>query len=179
MDSIRLFVVEDNSASNWIDATHQNKAMYPHTQIVITPVFEDENKLLEAFEPGACRYLLKSAELYKIREAIIEVYHGGMVVAPTFLRKHVKYFAKQNRAHFVEQRESNKQQSKNNASLTTRETECLQIIAKGLSNQETASVLNLSTATIRTHLEHIYQKLDVNNRVEAITEGIRQGIIDL
>ena len=63
--------------------------------------------------------------------------------------------------------------------LTERELECLQIIAKGLSNNEAAKVLGLSKATIRTHLEHIYQKLDVTNRVEAVTEGIRQGIIDL
>lgn len=63
--------------------------------------------------------------------------------------------------------------------LTLRELECLQMIAKGLSNQEVASVLSVSTATIRTHLEHIYQKLDVSNRVEAITEGIRQGLIEL
>lgn len=63
--------------------------------------------------------------------------------------------------------------------LTLRELECLQIVAKGLSNHETAEVLNLSKATIRTHLEHIYQKLEVSNRVEAITEGIRQGIIEL
>lgn len=53
------------------------------------------------------------------------------------------------------------------------------MIAKGLSNNEAAGVLGLSKATIRTHLEHIYQKLDVTNRVEAVTEGIRQGIIEL
>ena len=63
--------------------------------------------------------------------------------------------------------------------VTERELECLQIIAKSLSNNEAARVLGLSKATIRTHLEHIYQKLDVTNRVEAVTEGIRQGIIDL
>ena len=59
------------------------------------------------------------------------------------------------------------------------ENEILQIIAKGLSNNEAAKVLGLSKATIRTHLEHIYEKLDVTNRVEAVTEGIRQGIINI
>jgi DNA-binding NarL/FixJ family response regulator len=63
--------------------------------------------------------------------------------------------------------------------LTDRELEILQIIAKGLSNNEAAKVLGLSKATIRTHLEHIYEKLDVTNRVEAVTEGIRQGIINI
>jgi DNA-binding CsgD family transcriptional regulator len=57
--------------------------------------------------------------------------------------------------------------------------EILQIIAKGLSNAEAAKVLKISRATIRTHLEHIYAKMAVSNRVEAITEGIRQGLIDV
>jgi len=63
--------------------------------------------------------------------------------------------------------------------LSDREREILQLIAKGVSNSEAAKVLNLSKATIRTHLEHIYQKLEVTNRVEAVTEGIRKGIIDV
>jgi len=63
--------------------------------------------------------------------------------------------------------------------LTPREVEILQIIAKGLSNAEAARVLKISRATIRTHLEHIYAKMAVSNRVEAITEGIRQGLIDV
>lgn len=64
-------------------------------------------------------------------------------------------------------------------SLTNRELEILQIVAKGLSNQEAARVIGLSRATIRTHLEHVYEKLDVSNRVEAVAEGIRQGLIQI
>ncbi|MFL5404648.1 MAG: response regulator transcription factor [Myxococcales bacterium] len=63
--------------------------------------------------------------------------------------------------------------------LTEREIEILRLIAKGLSNNEAAHVLDLSRATVRTHLEHIYQKLDVTNRVEAVTEGLRKGIIEI
>ena len=63
--------------------------------------------------------------------------------------------------------------------LSERETEILQLIAKGISNNEAASMLGLSKATIRTHLEHIYAKLEVTNRVEAVTEGIRKGLIDV
>ena len=60
-----------------------------------------------------------------------------------------------------------------------RETEILQLIAKGISNSEAAKLLNLSKATIRTHLEHIYRKLEVTNRVEAVTEGLRKGLIQV
>lgn len=164
------------------DTTLQLKALFPHTEIIILTVFEDENKVLGALEAGASGYLLKSADINKIREAIIDVYHGGTVIQPTLARKLLKRFSKgafKTSVTFGEQEDFAKKQLQNAASLTTRELECLQIIAKGLSNQEVASVLNLSTATIRTHLEHIYQKLDASNRVEAITEGIRQGIIDL
>ena len=62
--------------------------------------------------------------------------------------------------------------------LSEREQEILQLIAKGVSNAEAAAVLGVSRATIRTHLEHIYQKLEVTNRVEAVTEGIRKGLIN-
>src|SRR5262245_28906538 len=61
------------------------------------------------------------------------------------------------------------------AMLSERETEVLQLIAKGITNAEAAHALSLSKATIRTHLEHIYEKLEVTNRVEAVMEGVRQG----
>jgi DNA-binding NarL/FixJ family response regulator len=63
--------------------------------------------------------------------------------------------------------------------LTPREQEILLAISRGLSNREVASMLHLSMATVRTHLEHIYAKLDVTNRTEAVTEGYRKGIITL
>ena len=63
--------------------------------------------------------------------------------------------------------------------LTEREIEILRLIAKGLSNNEAAKVLSLSRATVRTHLEHIYDKLEVTNRVEAVTEGLRKGLIEV
>src|SRR5207247_1717104 len=63
--------------------------------------------------------------------------------------------------------------------LTEREIEILRLIAKGLSNNEAARVLTLSRATVRTHLEHIYEKLEVTNRVEAVTEGLRKGLIEM
>ncbi|HME90777.1 MAG TPA: LuxR C-terminal-related transcriptional regulator [Myxococcaceae bacterium] len=65
------------------------------------------------------------------------------------------------------------------AMLSEREMEVLQLIAKGITNAEAAHALSLSKATIRTHLEHIYEKLEVTNRVEAVMEGVRQGLIAL
>jgi DNA-binding NarL/FixJ family response regulator len=62
--------------------------------------------------------------------------------------------------------------------LSRREREVLQLMAKGLGNLETARVLSRSLGTVRTHIEHIFRKLEVTNRVEAVTEGIRLGLVD-
>ena len=94
------------------------------------------------------------------------------MIQPGLARKLLQHF-KPTSQHPGHQSESYRR------SLTERELECLQIVAKGLSNTEAASVLGLSKATVRTHLEHIYQKLDVGNRVEAVTEGLRQGLIGI
>lgn len=165
-----------------IETTKRIKAINKKIEILIFTVFEDEDKVLRAIRAGASGYLLKGAELEKIHEAIKDVFHGGTVIQPTLARKLLKYFSMPLEGTPVELLNLGEGLTKLNdirTLLTIRELECLQIIAKGLSNHEAAAVLKLSKATIRTHLEHIYQKLDVTNRVEAITEGIRQGIIDL
>jgi DNA-binding NarL/FixJ family response regulator len=166
---------------NGIETTKKIKAFNRKIEVLIFTVFEDENKVLKAIQAGASGYLLKGAEFNKIREAITDVFYGGTVIQPTLARKLLKYFSMPLEGTPIEMLEQEYGRKIKNiqTSLTVRELECLQIIAKGLSNHEAAMVLKLSKATIRTHLEHIYQKLDVSNRVEAITEGIRQGIIDL
>lgn len=168
------------------DVTRWAKVKYPSIEILIFTVFDEEDKVLEAIRAGASGYMLKGAEADKIVENITEVYSGGSVIQPSLAKKLLKYFKmplegkpaldimlSEERAYLAENGLSPRR------SLTERELECLQMIAKGLSNNEAAGVLGLSKATIRTHLEHIYQKLDVTNRVEAVTEGIRQGIIEI
>ncbi len=161
------------------DTIRHLKALHRDIEILLSTVFEDEKKLLTAIEAGASGYLLKGTDITKVREAIIDVFHGGTVIQPVLTRKLLKYFSAPIKAELLEHEESKRKPVNTNTSLTLRELECLQIIAKGLSNQETATALKISTATIRTHLEHIYQKLDVSNRVEAVTEGVRLGIIEL
>lgn len=160
-----------------IEVTRGIKAINPSIEILMFTIFEDEDKVLSAIKAGASGYLLKGADIKKIYEAIEDVYHGGTVIQPSLARKLLKYFAMPLNGTPQELLKPNKKSTK--ALLSIRELECLQMIAKGLSNHETARVLNLSRATIRTHLEHVYQKLDVTNRVEAITEAIRQGILEL
>ncbi len=152
-----------------IDVTREIKKKHPQLEVLIFTVFDEEEKVMEAIQAGASGYLLKGKEAEKIVEAIREVKDGGSVIQPSLARSLLR--------HFQVQPEPGKEEPFPN--LTPREVEILQIIAKGLSNAEAGNVLKISRATIRTHLEHIYAKMSVSNRVEAITEGIRQGLIDV
>lgn len=158
-----------------IDVTKSIKKLNKKIELLIFTVFDEEDKVLQAVRAGAAGYILKGAPTAKIYEAITDIYHGGTVIQPTLARRLLKHFAMPLQGTPSLLLEPQKKASL----LTVRELECLQIIGKGLSNNEAASVLQLSKATIRTHLEHIYQKLDVSNRVEAVTEGLRQGIIEI
>lgn len=162
-----------------IEVTKRIKDVYPQTEILIFTVFEEEDQVLRAIQAGASGYLLKDAAIEKIHDAIVEVFNGGTIIQPSLARKLLKYFALPVDGTPEHRLLKNVNSDDRTPLLTIRELECLQMIAKGLSNHEAASVLKLSKSTIRTHLEHIYQKLEVSNRVEAITEGIRQGIINL
>jgi len=156
-----------------IDVTREVKAKHKEIEILIFTIFDEEEKVIEAITAGAAGYLLKGATGEKIVEAIKDVKAGGSVIQPNLARSLLR---------LVQASQTTTKQAPSGeiaTLLTDRELEILQIIAKGLSNNEAAKVLGLSKATIRTHLEHIYEKLDVTNRVEAVTEGIRQGIINI
>jgi DNA-binding NarL/FixJ family response regulator len=138
---------------------------------------------MEAVKAGASGYLLKGATSAKIIESIREVKSGGSVIQPNLARRLLKHF------HVPEEGATSEpykaplppgnRAEPETRPLTQREIEILRLIAKGLSNNEAAQVLTLSRATVRTHLEHIYEKLEVTNRVEAVTEGLRKGLIEM
>jgi DNA-binding NarL/FixJ family response regulator len=174
-----------------IDATRALKKIHPKIEILIFTIFDEEDRVMEAIQAGASGYLLKGMEAEKIVEAIHEVNDGGSVIQPSLARRLLRHFRVDPVTGTVDLRQAAVEEETQQAisspgareeampTLTNREIEILQIIAKGLSNAEAAQVLKISRATIRTHLEHIYAKLSVSNRVEAITEGIRQGLIDV
>ncbi|MFL5346201.1 MAG: LuxR C-terminal-related transcriptional regulator, partial [Hyalangium sp.] len=188
-----------------IDVTRAVKSSYPKVEILIFTIFDEEDKVLEAVKAGASGYLLKGAPVDKIIEAIKEVRAGGTVIQPNLARRLLRHFRVDPdsvplpataRPAAPEAAPAPKVEAAPEAvpgpvavaaaeeesplkPLSDREKEILQLIAKGVSNSEAAKLLNLSKATIRTHLEHIYRKLEVTNRVEAVTEGIRKGLISV
>lgn len=186
-----------------IDVTRAVKASYPKVEILIFTIFDEEDKVLEAVKAGASGYLLKGAPVDKIIEAIKEVRAGGTVIQPNLARRLLRHFrvdpdsaplptpprpaepaaAPEPKVEAAPEAAPAPAAALEEESplkpLSDREKEILQLIAKGVSNSEAAKLLNLSKATIRTHLEHIYRKLEVTNRVEAVTEGIRKGLISV
>ena len=165
-----------------IEVTRQVKRKWPSIEVLIFTIFDEEEKVLDAVKAGASGYLLKGASSEKILDAIREVKAGGSVIQPNLARRLLKHF------HVPEDPKSPAQplspppgmrEEPPTRPLTEREIEILRLIAKGLSNNEAAGVLGLSRATVRTHLEHIYEKLEVTNRVEAVTEGLRKGLIEM
>lgn len=161
-----------------IDVTRVVKAELPQIEILIFTIFDEEDKVLEAVKAGASGYLLKGTPADKMVEAIKEVHQGGTVIQPSLARRLLKHF-RVGEVPPAPGPTGQQQREPEGKKLSARETEILQLIAKGVSNSEAATMLTLSKATIRTHLEHIYRKLEVSNRVEAVTEGLRKGLIQM
>lgn len=146
-----------------IAVTKQIRERWPAIEVLIFTIFDDEARVLDAVRAGASGYLLKGAPAERIVEALRDVHQGGSVIQPQLARALLRRF---------------QPPAAPAVGLTPRETEILTLIAKGLSNRNAAEVLGSSRATVRTHLEHIYAKLDVSNRTEAVTEAIRRGLIE-
>ncbi len=167
-----------------IEVTREVKRRWPAVEVLIFTIFDEEEKVIDAVKAGASGYLLKGATSDRILDAIREVKAGGSVIQPNLARRLLKHFHVPETAEGMAEQVKREMPPGNRAEpptrpLTEREIEILRLIAKGLSNNEAARVLTLSRATVRTHLEHIYEKLEVTNRVEAVTEGLRKGLIEM
>ncbi|GAC1340764.1 MAG: response regulator transcription factor [Myxococcales bacterium] len=164
-----------------IEVTREVKRRWPEVEVLIFTIFDEEEKVIEAVKAGASGYLLKGATADRVVDAIREVKAGGSVIQPNLARRLLRHFRVPESEAAAPERylpPGNREEPPTRP-LTPREIEILRLIAKGLSNNEAAQVLTLSRATVRTHLEHIYEKLEVTNRVEAVTEGLRKGLIEM
>jgi DNA-binding NarL/FixJ family response regulator len=130
-------------------------------KILMFTVFEDADKIFEAIKGGAVGYLLKNTTGEKITEGIREVYSGGAAISPSIALKVLNHF---------------QEPSTNPYGLTERELEVLKQLVEGDSYKMIAAHFNLSINTIEKHIFHIYQKLRVNSKGEAITRAYRDKL---
>lgn len=144
---------------NGIECIKEIKNKIPNTQFMMFTVYENDEKVFEALKAGASGYLLKNTGLVQLIESLKELHNGGSPMSANIARKLVTLFRN-------EQKEASKLEI-----LSSRENEILQLLTKGLLYKEIADQLAISVSTVRQHIHHIYEKLHVQNRTEAINKA--------
>jgi DNA-binding NarL/FixJ family response regulator len=140
-----------------IDCIIEIKNSVPAIQFIMFTIYEDNDQVFEAIQAGANGYILKNTPPEKIIEALIDLSEGGSPMSAKIARKVI----------------ANMQVSKTNSeinTLTSRENEVLQLLSKGFLYKEIADKLAIAISTVKRHLSHIYQKLQVQNKTEAINK---------
>jgi DNA-binding NarL/FixJ family response regulator len=147
---------------NGVECVRKLKELLPETQIVMLTIYENTNIIFSALAAGASGYLLKKSSPEQLIEAVREVHNGGSPMSSHIARKVVASFQQiTNPVHEYEK-------------LTLREQEVLDCLARGFLYREIAEKLNISYATVHTHVRHIYEKLHVRSRTEAVTKHFQQ-----
>lgn len=155
----------DGSGIEIIKELHEKN---PNTEIMVVTVFGDEKHVLSAIEAGATGYLLKDTDSERIGESILELVDGKSPISPSIARHLLKRFQPEP-----------SEEKKDVPLLTDREVEVLNYAAKGFSYAEIADMTGISIHTVTSHIKHIYKKLSVRSRGEAVFEAMQLGIIKL
>jgi DNA-binding NarL/FixJ family response regulator len=144
-----------------IECTARLKRLLPETQILILTVYKNSDLIFKALEAGASGYLLKRSTSDEILDAIRDVREGGAPMSGEIARKVVQYFRKPTAANPEIQ------------SLTPREEEILSFLAEGYTSKEIGDKLSISYDTVCSHLRHIYDKLHVRSRTQAVIKYLQ------
>lgn len=140
------------------DGTLRLKRLLPQTQVVMFTIYDDQEQIFRALECGASGYLLKSTPLKELLAALREVRAGGAPMTGEVARKVIESFRRSKPI---------------TDPLTSREEEILQRLAKGHLAKEIAYALGISIETVNSHIKHIYEKLHVRSRTEAVIKYLQ------
>lgn len=160
-----LMDINLGEGENGIDCVRHIKAEHPEILFMMCTVYEDDEKIFEALSAGASGYILKKTAPSKMLEALKELKDGGAPMSSQIARKVVAAF----RNKPTEQYMAGLGDPALNT-LSNREKEIIELLAKGMLYKEIAASLFISQETVRKHVYHIYEKLHVNNKVEAINK---------
>lgn len=144
---------------------------HPDADIMVTTSSSDEEQVLACIEAGASGYVLKESGYSDVVRALLEVKSGGSPISPVIARKVLTRMRRPLRRREPERGEAPAQW------LTRREAAILELIARGSSYAKVAAALGLSLGTVQTHIKHIYAKLSVHSRGEAVYEARRYGLL--
>lgn len=149
-----------------IEVVRQLKSKMPSVKYMMCTIYEEDEKIFDALRAGANAYILKKTPPLKLIDAIVELHNGGAPMSSQIAAKVVNVFARNNNVGQVQAANANSMLTKH--SLSQREIEVLDQLSKGLLYKEISNNLNISSETVRKHVYNIYDKLHVDNRVEAI-----------
>ncbi|HPH37736.1 response regulator transcription factor [Sediminibacterium sp.] len=157
---------------NGIEAISIATAAYPSIKFIVLTVFEENDKIFEAIKAGASGYLLKEDSAIHIVDAINSVYeHNGIPMSPSIARKTLELLKNIPVKPITENKELT---NTNSAGLSEREIEILKEMVSGKNYKAIGEKLFISPLTVRKHASHIYEKLHVNNRTQAINIAQKQ-----
>jgi two-component system, NarL family, response regulator len=142
-----------------VEAIRTIRAEFPSAKIIVVSTYQGDEDIYRALEAGAVTYLLKDTLAEKMIGVIREVANGGRPIPPEVAERLTGRMFQ--------------------PALTNRETEVLQLIARGMRNKEIAAELNISDETAQGHVKNILAKLSVHDRTEAVAVAIRRGIVHL
>lgn len=134
------------------------------TRVLMLTVSQDENDLVGAIMAGASGYLLKNVEPEMLRRTLLEVAQGKSVLSPEITAQVFKVMRRASSAPSQEL-------------VSGRELDVLHCLARGLTTTQIASELYISENTVKTHIRHILEKMEVNNRAEAVAKALQAGLI--
>lgn len=152
-----------------IDVIRSLKSLHPQCNVLVITTFGDEKTVTSALEAGADGYLLKGTALEELKRDIRALRDGGSPLSPMIARKLLNRL--QTRAA------DERAESAAETTLTPREHEILDMIAKGFSYAETSKICSISPATVHSHLKSVYRKLEVHSKTEAVYEARRRKLI--
>ena len=147
---------------NGVECSRQLKPQMPATQIIMLTVYQNTEHIFDALAAGATGYMLKQTKPDKLLIAVKDVYEGGSPMSSHIARKIVQSFQQKST------------QNDETPSLSPREAQVIELLAKGYLYKEVADTMGVSYATIHTHIRHIYEKLQVRSRTEAVVKHLSQ-----
>jgi DNA-binding NarL/FixJ family response regulator len=149
---------------NGIEAAALIKEKFPDIHVCMQTVFDEDDKVFASLCAGASGYILKNSPPDKVLQAIREVAEGGAFFTPSIAKKILHNFQQQpQQAEYIQ--------------LTEKEKEILKLLVEGLSYKMIADRTGLSVHTIHTHIRHIYEKLHVNSKSEAVSKALKNKLV--
>jgi two-component system response regulator DegU len=166
---------------NGVEATRELVEKYPSTKVIILSIHDDENYVTHALKTGACGYLLKEMDADALIEAVRVVADGGSYLHPKVTHNLVNEYRKlattagRSGGGYVQTLDIRRPLHL----LTRRECEVLQMLADGKSNRGIGESLFISEKTVKNHVSNILQKMNVNDRTQAVVSAIKNGWVEV